>query len=135
LRSRRFGYQAGRIASTRGPNPKPNPSGVRSKAANGSGSELLDVVPGHLLSSKPNRNFILPSPKRKRSEVRGCIFSKVTMVLGRGFSTILVGLQLGSPTPRPAFEDMAVVQETVEHRGDRGAVAEQVSPVFHWANR
>ena len=33
-------------------------------------------------------------------------------------------LQLGPPTPRPAFEDMAVVEEAVEHGGDGGAVAQ-----------
>jgi hypothetical protein len=32
--------------------------------------------------------------------------------------------QLGPPTPRPAFEDMAVVEEAVEHGGDGGAVTE-----------
>src|SRR5260370_9869142 len=41
--------------------------------------------------------------------------------------------QLGPPAPRPAFEDMAVVQEAVEHGGDGRAVAEGASPVLNRA--
>lgn len=32
---------------------------------------------------------------------------------------------LGSPAARPAFEEMAMVEEAVEHGSDGGAVAEQ----------
>ncbi len=38
-----------------------------------------------------------------------------------------------SPAPRPAFEDMAMMEEAVEHSGDGRAVAEQFSPVLHRA--
>jgi hypothetical protein len=35
------------------------------------------------------------------------------------------------PAPRPAFEQMAVVEQAVEHGGDGGAAAEEFPPVFH----
>src|SRR5260370_23138072 len=41
--------------------------------------------------------------------------------------------QLGPPAPRPAFEDMAVVQEAVEHGGDGRAGAAASSPVLNRA--
>ena len=40
-----------------------------------------------------------------------------------------------SPTPWSAFQDVTVVQQTVEHGGDGGAVTEQFAPVFHRAVR
>src|SRR6266576_1333659 len=41
--------------------------------------------------------------------------------------------QLGPPAPRPAFEDMAVVEEAVEHGGGGRAVVEESSPVLNRA--
>jgi len=38
---------------------------------------------------------------------------------------------LGSPTAWAAFENVSVVQKTIQHGGDGGTVAEQFSPVFH----
>ena len=40
-----------------------------------------------------------------------------------------------SPTPWSAFQDVTVVQQTVEHGGDGRAVTEQFAPVFHRAVR
>jgi hypothetical protein len=37
----------------------------------------------------------------------------------------------GSPTARPALEHVPMMQHPVQHGGDGGAVAEQLSPVFH----
>jgi hypothetical protein len=37
----------------------------------------------------------------------------------------------GPPAPRPAFEDMAVVEKAIQHGGDGRAVAEQFAPVLH----
>jgi len=37
------------------------------------------------------------------------------------------------PASWTTFEEMAVVEQAVEHGGNRGAVAEQFSPVFHRA--
>lgn len=39
-------------------------------------------------------------------------------------------VRFGSPAPWTAFEEMAVVEQAVEHGSDRRAVAEQFSPVF-----
>jgi hypothetical protein len=36
----------------------------------------------------------------------------------------------GSPAARSAFQDVPVVEQTVEHGGDCSAVAEQFAPVF-----
>src|SRR5215469_17571551 len=63
------------------------PSGVSSKPANGSGPEQLDVVPGHRLSIKLNRNFFLRSSKKSCSGARGRIFSRSPMVLVTAFPT------------------------------------------------
>src|SRR6516165_10189436 len=41
-------------------------------------------------------------------------------------------LRLSPPAPRPAFEDMTVVQEAVQHGSDGRGVAEQLSPVIDW---
>jgi hypothetical protein len=63
-------------------------------------------------------------------------FLEVSYSSGRGFlatfrrGALLFRRQLGSPAPRPAFEDMAVVEKAVEHSGDGRAVAEQFSPVL-----
>src|SRR5207253_2194073 len=43
--------------------------------------------------------------------------------------------QLGPPAPWPAFEEMAVVEETVEHGGHGRAVAEQFPPVLYGSVR
>jgi hypothetical protein len=42
---------------------------------------------------------------------------------------------LGSPAARAAFENVAVVQKTIQHGGDGGAIAEQFAPVFHGSVR
>ena len=42
-------------------------------------------------------------------------------------------IRFGSPTSRSTFEEMAVMEQAVEHSSDRGAIAEQFSPVFHGA--
>ena len=36
----------------------------------------------------------------------------------------------GAPAARAALEDVPVVQEAIEHGGDRRRVAEQLAPVF-----
>jgi len=38
----------------------------------------------------------------------------------------------GPPTARAALEHMSVMEQAVEHGGDRGAVAQQLAPVFYW---
>ena len=63
------------------------PTGVSSKPANGSGPEQLDLVPGHRLSIKLNRNFFLRSSKKSCSGARGRIFSRSPMVLVMAFPT------------------------------------------------
>ena len=35
-----------------------------------------------------------------------------------------------SPASRSAFQDMAMMEESVQHRGDGGSVAEQLAPIF-----
>jgi len=50
-------------------------------------------------------------------------FLEVSPSSGRGFRLVsargsLFRLQLDPPAPRSAFEDMAVVEEAVEHGGD-----------------
>jgi hypothetical protein len=42
---------------------------------------------------------------------------------------------LGSPAARAAFEHVPVVQKTIQHGGDGGAIAEQFSPVFNGSVR
>jgi acid phosphatase family membrane protein YuiD len=37
---------------------------------------------------------------------------------------------LGSPAARAALENVSVMQQAVQHRGDSGAVAQQFSPVI-----
>jgi len=51
--------------------------------------------------------------------------SKVRLVFRR--------VHFGPPAARSAFQEMAVMEQTVEHGGDSGAVAKQFSPVFHGA--
>ena len=52
------------------------------------------------------------------------------MVLVMAFPAPAVGLRLGPPAPRSAFEDVAMVQEAVQHGGDGRDVAEQFSAVL-----
>jgi hypothetical protein len=42
---------------------------------------------------------------------------------------------LGSPAARAAFENVSVVQKTIQHGGDGGTIAEQLSPVFNGSVR
>jgi len=44
-------------------------------------------------------------------------------------------LRFGPPTPRTAFENVTVMEQAIEHRCDRRAVAQQLAPVFHWSFR
>ena len=39
----------------------------------------------------------------------------------------------GSPAARAAFEKVSVMQQSIQHGGDGGTIAEQLSPVFHWS--
>jgi hypothetical protein len=39
----------------------------------------------------------------------------------------------GAPTARPALENMPVMKKPVQHRTDRGGIAQQLSPVFYWS--
>lgn len=76
-----------------------------------------------------NAHFLLEARKKSRLDGRGGIFSRppiVQVVAFRLFSVrhSLFRRQLGPPAPRPAFEDMAVVEEAVEHGGDGRAVTE-----------
>lgn len=50
--------------------------------------------------------------------------------MGNLVCILLFRWRFGSPAPRPAFEDMAMVEEAIEHSGDGGAVAEQFPPVL-----
>jgi hypothetical protein len=40
-------------------------------------------------------------------------------------------LRFGPPTPGPAFENVTMMQESVEHCRNGGGIAEQFAPVFH----
>jgi hypothetical protein len=42
---------------------------------------------------------------------------------------------LGSPAARAAFENVSVVQKTIQHGGDGGTITEQLPPVFHGSVR
>src|SRR5712691_5630396 len=53
------------------------------------------------------------------------------MVLLRGLVGAQVGLDLGAPAPRSALENVRVMEQPIEERGDGGRVAEQLPPVVH----
>jgi len=36
-----------------------------------------------------------------------------------------------TPTPGTAFENMTMMKEAIQHRGDGGAVSQQLAPVVH----
>ena len=55
------------------------------------------------------------------------------MVLLRGLVGAQVGLDLGAPAPRSAFEDVRVMKQPIQERGDGGRVAQQLPPVVHWS--
>jgi hypothetical protein len=50
--------------------------------------------------------------------------------LPRGLLLAQVGVSLGTPAAWTALEDVSVVEEAVEERGDRRGVAEELSPVI-----
>src|SRR5579862_547101 len=56
-------------------------------------------------------------------EVMDCRVSKL----------LLWCVQFGAPAPRTALEQMAMVEQPVEHSGDGGRVAQQFAPVFDGA--
>ena len=47
----------------------------------------------------------------------------------------LLALEAGAPAARAAREDVGVVEQAIEHRGDGGGVAEQLAPVLDGAVR
>ena len=59
-----------------------------------------------------------------------CPASLLFLVSSLGFSALLA---FSSPAARAALENVSVMQKAVEHSGDCGAVAEQLTPVFNWA--
>jgi hypothetical protein len=54
-------------------------------------------------------------------------------VSSRGLLLADVGVDLGAPAARTALEDVSMVKQTVEERGDRGGVAEKLAPVVDWS--
>ena len=75
-------------------------------------------------------HFLLEARKKSRLDVPWWHFLEASHGSGRGFPAgfrlrySLFRRQLGPPAPRPAFEDMAVVEEAVEHGGDGRAVTQ-----------
>jgi hypothetical protein len=63
---------------------------------------------------------------------RFCPASLLFLLLSLGFSAVS---GFGSPAAWAALEDVSVVQQAVEHSGDGGAVAEQLTPVLNWTIR
>jgi hypothetical protein len=51
------------------------------------------------------------------------------MVLLRALLGAQVGLDLGAPAPRAAFEDVRVMEQPIEERGDGRGVAQQLPPI------
>ena len=70
----------------------------------------------------------MESRKKDRFRGRQAYFLEGGHGLGRDFSAILFRLQLGSPTPRPAFEDLAVMQDAI------GGTVKTSSKLFHCAD-
>jgi hypothetical protein len=72
-----------------------------------------------------------PRSSRKSCwEDRGCIFSRPLMVQDVAFWLVLAAVLIvppvtGPQAPRPALEDLAVVEEEVEHGSEGRAVAAQ----------
>jgi len=60
-----------------------------------------------------------------------CIAIFGTVVLPRGLVGAQVGLDLGAPAPRSAFEHVRVMEQPIEQCGHGGRVAEQFAPVVH----
>jgi hypothetical protein len=44
-----------------------------------------------------------------------------------------VDLEFGSPAARSALEDVRMMEQTIEHRGHGGGVAEELAPVLDWS--
>ncbi len=72
---------------------------------------LRPLFPASLISDIFLVIAILSSLKVKKRSFRGpeADLLEGCHGLARGLSAVLFGLQLGSPTPRAAFEDVAVV--------------------------
>ena len=60
-----------------------------------------------------------------------CIAMVGIVVLLRDLVGAQVGLDLGPPAPRAAFEHVRVMEQPIEERSDGGRVAEQLPPVVH----
>jgi len=58
--------------------------------------------------------------------------SKITYKSQEPFPT---NTGLGSPAARAAFENVPMVQKTIQHGGDGGTITEQLSPVFNGSVR
>ena len=61
-----------------------------------------------------------------------CPASLLLLLSSLGFSAVP---GFGSPAARAALENVAVMQQAVEHGGDGSAVAEQLAPVVHGSVR
>jgi hypothetical protein len=78
----------------------------------------------------PTRSFWIRTGSASVPRPRGHVRH---MVLLRGLVGAQVGLDLGAPAPRSAFEDVRVMEQPIEERGDGGRVAQQLPPVVHWS--
>ena len=56
--------------------------------------------------------------------------TRVYEVLLRALLGAQVGVDLGAPAARSALEDMRVMEQPIEQRGDRRGVTEQLAPVI-----
>jgi len=93
------------------------------------GEEARAVIVPHTLQTTPlwtaqNRPLIdtsKPATTGVAAETNG--------VLLRGLLWAQVGLDLGAPASRSAFEEVRMMEQPIKERGDGGGVAEQLAPV------
>ena len=75
------------------------------------------VVPGASYA------VVFHRPTRPRARAR------IYEVLLCGVLRAQVGVDLGAPAPRAAFEDVRVMEQPIEERRDGGGIAQQLPPV------
>ena len=89
-------------------------------------ASFFDSVPRWITSKPATRDRVKTGHQRA---------TETGWYLARSLLGPQICVDLGAPAPRAALEDVGVVEQAVEHRGDGGGVAEELAPVLDGAVR
>ena len=110
--------------------PQPSFTVARDRADRGDAAPLPACRSPFL--GPPMRSFSIRRPLDALRSGRSAASWPDTQGLLRHLLCAQVRVDLGAPAPWSAFEDVRMMEQPIEERGDSGGVAKQLSPVVDW---